>query len=381
MSKTRIYGNSSPFGTADALFTTLIDSGPNINFNTTSLVSDLQAASGGGTYDFAVCSTTRNLTCQIPDSVIPDQAHTITVTRSIELQPETGSGDFLRHVVQTGGNYRASIGLHGDAGSWEARTTTETLDGASATLTGATFKSSGWGIRWFAAGGATCWAHTFAIRVVFTLPAPVITTVAPDPIGKVTATLKGTFNAASATSTYPAKYRFEYDTTGTFVSPTVTSFVTGQTGATTQNISAAITGLDPSTTYYFRVRAENDDNTVFTSGRSFVTANPTISTGGSSSVTPTSATVAGTIDADDATATKVLTYLWEYGPSVGYGSQTSTATWNSAATTSPTVGLTGLTPNTTYHYRFKAYNSTSGDIFGSDQTFTTLGQDVPMLIF
>jgi hypothetical protein len=65
------------------------------------------------------------------------------------------------------------------------------------------------------------------------------------------------------------------------------------------------------------------------------------------------------------------TYYFQYGLTANYGtSGDSIYVGNGSANVALTQLLTGLTPNTVYHYRILAYNS-SGMIYGADQTFTT----------
>jgi hypothetical protein len=94
---------------------------------------------------------------------------------------------------------------------------------------------------------------------------------------------------------------------------------------------------------------------------------PDVSTGSSSNVTSSSATVAGTVNPDKTTTE----YFIEWGETEGYGHSTSVETDAGETTIPLTAGLTGLEANTTYHYRMVATNE-NGTSRGSDATFTTL---------
>jgi hypothetical protein len=104
----------------------------------------------------------------------------------------------------------------------------------------------------------------------------------------------------------------------------------------------------------------------------FTTTGATAATGSASGVGTGSATVSGTVN-PKGTAT---TYHFDYGTSTNYGSQApappdpSAGSGTTAQTESTT--LTGLSPNTLYHYRIEATNAT-GTSYGTDQTFTTTG--------
>ena len=65
------------------------------------------------------------------------------------------------------------------------------------------------------------------------------------------------------------------------------------------------------------------------------------------------------------------TVYFQYGLTTAYGNNTGTADFGSGTTTlSGSSTLSGLTPNTTYHYQFVAYNS-GGTRYGGDVPFTT----------
>jgi hypothetical protein len=100
---------------------------------------------------------------------------------------------------------------------------------------------------------------------------------------------------------------------------------------------------------------------------------PVAVTGAADSVTETSANLNGSVD-PNGTAT---TYHFEYGTSAGYGLVTPEA--DAGSGTDPVAvkaPITGLTRNTTYHYRLVATNGTL-PVFGADRTFRTATGPVP----
>lgn len=96
---------------------------------------------------------------------------------------------------------------------------------------------------------------------------------------------------------------------------------------------------------------------------------PIVTTGAASDVTPTTATVAGTVNPVGA----ATSYSFEYGTTTAYGQQTSATAAGAGVLAVPvTAGLTGLAPATTYHFRITADNG-GGPTPGADATFTTTG--------
>ena len=94
---------------------------------------------------------------------------------------------------------------------------------------------------------------------------------------------------------------------------------------------------------------------------------PTATTGSASSVTITTATLNGTVNDNGA----VTTASFDYGLTTSYGSTASggTVAANSGATP-VSAALSGLTCDTTYHFRVTATNA-AGSATGNDATFTT----------
>ncbi len=100
------------------------------------------------------------------------------------------------------------------------------------------------------------------------------------------------------------------------------------------------------------------------------TANaPSATTGSASSVSQTSATLNGTVNPNGLSTT----VTFQRGTTTAYGTSitpVSSPLIASAGSTGVSVNLTGLTCNTTYHFRVVA-SSSGGTTNGSDQTFTT----------
>jgi hypothetical protein len=132
---------------------------------------------------------------------------------------------------------------------------------------------------------------------------------------------------------------------------------TNQTTTTTGNITATVPA---NAVVLYRVTPAN-------------TPAPIVTTGSSTSVSSTSATVSGTVNPQG----QPTTYHFDYGTDTNYGSTSPASppypSAGSGTTAQPeSANLTGLTAGVTYHYRIEATNA-SGTTYGADQTFTTTG--------
>jgi hypothetical protein len=100
-------------------------------------------------------------------------------------------------------------------------------------------------------------------------------------------------------------------------------------------------------------------------------AKPTVATGGHSALTPTSVTLLGKVN-PQGTSTS---YYFQYGTSKAYGIQTGPVAAGVGKTAvNASAAITGLAPNTTYHYRVVGVNIAGGTTLGGDVAFTTLKQ-------
>jgi DNA-binding beta-propeller fold protein YncE len=180
------------------------------------------------------------------------------------------------------------------------------------------------------------------------------------------ATLKGTVNPESLSS----QYYFEYGTTKSYGSKT--SEVGAGSGIANVAASQLITGLTPSTTYHFRVAEVNSTGTTAGEDGTFTTAKgspPTVVTGSATGVTATEAILHGTVNPNGFATTD----QFEFGTTTSYGASVP-AVAESAGSGGSAVAkgyiLTGLLPNTIYHFRIRGMSS-EGTSFGIDATFTT----------
>jgi hypothetical protein len=203
----------------------------------------------------------------------------------------------------------------------------------------------------------------------FTTPGPpIVTTAAASGISASGATLNGTVNPTGLATTW----WFEYGPTTFYGTEIPLVHGDAGSGSVAVPVSIALTGLAPGTTYHYRVRANNgqagDGNDM-----TFTTLDPPVATtGGASAITPSAASVAGTVDPNG----KATTFRFEYGTTLGYGSQVSGSAGSGTSPVSVSGALSGLAPSTTYHYRLVATNADGTDT-GGDATFTTAAAPPP----
>jgi hypothetical protein len=143
--------------------------------------------------------------------------------------------------------------------------------------------------------------------------------------------------------------------------------------------SASNPYLQPATTYHYRLVVTNSGGTVYGSDQTFTTdyAAPTVSFSPASDITSASAILNATVTETGGTDDVAFYYgVTDDYTSMVYATPTSvlgTGSYPVSAT------LTGLLPNTTYHFQSWTSHSFNGNIISytfGDQTFTTLPSGV-----
>jgi hypothetical protein len=197
-------------------------------------------------------------------------------------------------------------------------------------------------------------------------PAVAPTTSAATTITPTGATLNGSVNPQGVdTSCY-----FEYGTTTSYGQTTTTTDV--GTGSTSTPATATVAGLASGTTYHFNIVCANAGVSGTGSDMTFATTAgaagaPTVTTGTASSVSTTSATLTGTVNPGGS----ATVCAFQYGTSTSYGSNSAqSSAGNGTSVVDVDTVVTGLTANTTYHFRLVCSNS-AGVGFGSDETFVS----------
>ena len=208
------------------------------------------------------------------------------------------------------------------------------------------------------------------------LTLPDVTSGGADAVGTTSATLHGTVKTSGVTLT---DCHFEIGTsTGYSLPPVSCDHADGNpiagpgaipADSAVHTVSANVSGLNPATTYHFRLVAAN------TNGAS-PAGDATFDTAGAPGIALTDVSRAG--DTDAVVTARInphfaaTTYHVDYGPNTSYGSSTpeSASIGSDGVGHAVAVTLSGLDPNSDYHFRFVATNA-SGPTQGPDAQLTT----------
>lgn len=204
-------------------------------------------------------------------------------------------------------------------------------------------------------------------NIAFAQTAPTIQTTAATSIQGTSATLNA--NVTNLGSYSSANIYFQWGTNTSYGSQTPTS-AQGFTGS----FSQALTGLTPSTTYYFRAVIQNSAGTSYGQDMTFTTGttynDASVQTVSATYVSNYQANLNGYLNVNSSNYANPNYLYFEWGTTTSYGSQSPQQTLNYSGTFFQQVA--NLNPNTTYHYRAIAKGN-YGTIYGQDMTFTTTG--------
>ena len=200
--------------------------------------------------------------------------------------------------------------------------------------------------------------------ITTSVPKPTVTTTGVTGNGS-SVTANGTFNPNGSTT-----YCYFNWGTSTGYGFTTTPVAEGS-GTTTLPFSASLSPITPEITYHYQMVAYNSGGTNYGSDTNFTTVNQTATTGTATPVSPTSETVNGSVNPNG----WGITAYFEYGPTTSYGSTEPIPAWTESGSSTVPLAytLTGLSPNTLYHYKMVTYITAFANITadGADQTFTT----------
>ena len=261
-----------------------------------------------------------------------------------------GSGNPVTlEIKATKGGFATTLSAHLESGGGEwSLTVSSDLEDGTYTATASEENEKG---------------ETERSAVTFTVSAPIA--VVTNPVStSVVAGETATFTAAA--SAYPAatlQWEISTDSGSTW---------TQVPGATGETMTVAGTTLAESGNEY-RAVFSNKIRTVISLAATLtvVPEAPTVVTKAASPIAQTTATLNATVNPNGGEVSKCE---FEYGETTSYGKTAPCASLPGSGESAVAVSaeVTGLTANTTYHFRMSATNTLSGISYGLDQTFTSL---------
>jgi NHL repeat len=182
----------------------------------------------------------------------------------------------------------------------------------------------------------------------------------------VSATLNGTVNPLGT----KAQYQFEWGKTTSYGNLAPALPAEAGEGVEPVTVSEELAGLEPGTTYHYRLNGTNENGTFHGPDRTFTTLFPVaIDAVFTSAVGSSGAVVNAIIDPGGGPAT----FQVEYGTTSAYGKTVPAAgalVGSGLGGVAINQALVGLQPDTTYHYRFVAENAGSSAV-SEDRAFHT----------
>lgn len=204
-------------------------------------------------------------------------------------------------------------------------------------------------------GGAT--SVDVAVTGVGINTAPTVTAGAASAITNASATLPGTISVTGCTAI--SAYGIEYSTTNGFANGTGTQVAGSNLSG--GNFSVGLSGLNYSTTYYYKTYATNGGGTSYSAQSSFTTLTPTISVG---TVTAFSNQCINTTSSEKSYAVSGSNLVADISLSAPSGYEISTTSGSGFGSTINLTQSGGVVNSTTIYVRFvpSAVQAYSGNI-------------------
>jgi hypothetical protein len=196
---------------------------------------------------------------------------------------------------------------------------------------------------------------------------PVVVTGGHTPVSDTSETVTGTVNPEGTYTTYT----YDYGTSPAFGFSDPDPADSAGSGTTTETLPVTLTGLLPGTEYYYELIADGYSHVLggvenFTTGGVAPSGAPTVTTGSASAITPTTATLNGTVNPNSSTTT----YYFEWGLSPSLANVTTTeSAGNGSASVAVSAPIGGLTDGDTYDFQLVASNGVESDVLGGVQSF------------
>jgi len=200
--------------------------------------------------------------------------------------------------------------------------------------------------------------------------APVVETGTAYEVSDTTATLAAAIDPIGQATTYA----FQYGTSTQYAGESPVESLGPP--VTYENVTATVTGLQPGTTYHFRIIAANAGGSTAGEDVTFKTAGlapppggtPVAVTGPASAVGTHEALLTGTINPSASS----LRYFFEFGTTPPYEFQTISQPLAAGLPRAVQASVSGLQSDQVFHYRLVAVTETGELSAGSDQSFETL---------
>jgi len=343
----------------------------------------ISSLSGSTTYHFRAAASDGNTTVNGSDATFTTQAQPLGVTTSSATSITSNSATLNGNLTGMGNassvnvwfQYATDAYYIGNSGSYSNSTASQAMGAIgpfNSSIIGLSANTT-YHFRAEASDGSTTVSGSDATFATEALPLGVATSSATS-ITSSSATLNGNLMGMGNASS--VNVWFDYTTDAYYVgnSGSYGNSTTSQAMGATGTFNASISGLLGNTTYHFRAAASDGNNTAYGSDATFTTAQaPKVTTNAATDVTSDSATLNGNLTSlGNSSSVNVwfqyATDAYYVGNSGSYSNSTAVQAMGAIGTF--TASISGLSGNTTYHFRAMASDGNT-TVSGADETFDT----------